>query len=70
MNEINMNDYVPRSRVDAMEEEIQVIENKLVMVQNSAHKEIERLSSVIKLHEKEIKELRREVMLETLRRGN
>ena len=58
MNEINMNDYVPRSRVDAMEEEIQVIENKLVMIQNSAHKEINRLSSIIELHKREIKELR------------
>lgn len=70
IEKLNMNDYVPRSRIAAIEEEMQIIENKLVMVQNSAHKEIERLSSVIKLHEKEIKELRREVMLEALRRGN
>lgn len=58
IEKLNMNDYVPRSRIAAIEEEMQIIENKLVMVQNSAHKEINRLSSIIELHKREIKELR------------
>jgi TRAP-type C4-dicarboxylate transport system substrate-binding protein len=61
-----MNEYVPRSRIAAIEKEMEIIENKLTIVQKSAYNEIKRQEKEIKKLQEVIRQTRKSLWREQI----